>query len=152
MRWVKFQNQEISDDGQIRRGGLLKKPSIRENGYLYLNFNGKKMYVHRLVAMAFIPNPKGLPQVNHKNGIKTDNRVENLEWCDSSYNNKHSFDFLGRKAVCGSAHRFAVLSEQDVISIRELSSTHSTKYLSELFKVDISGIRRIIKRQLWKHI
>lgn len=66
------------------------KPSVLKNGYLCVNLykNGvKKTYtIHQLVAKAFIPNPDKLTCVNHKNEIKSDNRVENLEWCDSKYN------------------------------------------------------------------
>lgn len=78
-------------DGYEQPGLEVSKQDAR--GYLRVNLrkNGKqrKYMVHRLVAEAFIPNPGNLPQVNHKDEDKTNNSVENLEWCDSSYNNAY---------------------------------------------------------------
>ena len=71
------------------------KPAKTKGGYLRLpltiNNKAKSYLVHRLVALAFIPNPNNYPEVNHKNEDKTDNRVENLEWCDRSYNINYSY-------------------------------------------------------------
>lgn len=70
------------------------KPWLDSWGYPTLQLvaeNGKRKTekVHRLVALAFLDNPQGLPQVNHKNEQKDDNRVENLEWCDGKYNSNY---------------------------------------------------------------
>ena len=76
--------------------------TLDKDGYLKtaLRKNGVRKYlrVHRLVAQTFLENPNDLPVVNHKNGIKSDNRLDNLEWCTVSENTKHAFDVLGRKA------------------------------------------------------
>ena len=87
---------EISNKGNVKNliTNKILKLSLRANGYYYINLHkNKKLYnkrVNRLVAETFIPNPNNLSCVNHKNEIKTDNRVENLEWCDYHYNNTYN--------------------------------------------------------------
>jgi hypothetical protein len=115
---------EISDLGRVkslsrewksgRGGGIVRiqdryiKPHTHELGYIYVsvryNKKTKLYFVHRLIAEAFIPNSLGKPNINHKNGAKWDNRIENLEWCTQSENVQHSFDngfqipsWLGKK-------------------------------------------------------
>ena len=86
---------EVSNIGNVRnvRRNTLLRLQKTNNGYiqvwLYKNGISTGLKVHRLVALTFIPNPDNLPMINHKDEDKTNNRVENLEWCDAKYNNTY---------------------------------------------------------------
>ena len=91
-----FENYQINDSGinersvwSIKRGKWMK-PTQLKNGYLLINFNkeGKKnqRYLHRLIAEAFIDNPDNKPEIDHINGVRDDNRVENLKWVSHKEN------------------------------------------------------------------
>lgn len=93
MRWNKinnFPNYSVSEDGQVRndKTGRILKFYKKPSGYMQVEMGHrtKPQYVHRLVALAFIPKEDGKTQVNHINGNKSDNRVENLEWVNGSEN------------------------------------------------------------------
>lgn len=98
---------EVSNMGNVRswyrilRNGILtkretpyyprkyKKPSGHLSVWLYKNGKGRSWLVHRLVAIAFLPNPDNLPFINHKDEIPYHNNVENIEWCTPAYNNSY---------------------------------------------------------------
>lgn len=99
--WVKvngFEHYEVSSMGRIRSTDRILKGGLDPDGYrtilLYPKPTGKRKNVrlHRLIAKHFIPNPDNLPQINHINGNKDDNRVENLEWVSAKQNVMHSIN------------------------------------------------------------
>jgi hypothetical protein len=84
--------------GGLCHDGRWLKPRVNDNGYLRVSLmrTGTKrsslFFVHALVALAWVPNLAHYPRINHMNGIKTDNRSENLEWCTTSMNTQHAWD------------------------------------------------------------
>ena len=103
-RYVQQVNRWGQVVSRIQHGRVLK-PKSDKNGYQHINGvmerKGSTVCVHRMVALAFIPNPENKPQVNHIDGEVKNNRVENLEWCTNSENHIHAFKVLGRKANGG---------------------------------------------------
>ena len=119
----------------------------RKDGYytacLCKNSNEKNLFVHRLVALAFIPLVDGKEFVNHKNGLKYDNCVENLEWCNFSENNKHAHEIGLNYSMKGEKSNFSKLKTIDVYSIRNMYNNwfFSKKELASLYNVTYNSIQ-----------
>ena len=114
---------KVSNLGNVRRNKTLKK-NIDTKGYYYVNLskNGKvKNYrVHQLVAKAFIENKNNFIEVNHIDGIKTNNLVSNLEWCDHKHNMKHAHDnnLISQEGVAKSVKCMNDKTKKSVLQIK----------------------------------
>jgi len=151
------------DFGKSKRkvGGKNLKPKTKSNGYLEVNLSinkkGKSRYVHRLVVAAFLGTIDTGLQVNHKDGVKSNNNLDNLEIVTGSQNMKHSYLYLGSKPpnIKGSHHGNTNLTDEDVIYIRSnYVKGKSNSQLYEKFKdkVGISCFRKICYGVSWKHL
>jgi hypothetical protein len=106
IEWKKaigYNSYSVSDTGLVRNDttGKVMRGGLTKDGYHHVKLTREKrkskyVLTHRIVAMAFIPNPDNKPQVNHKDGIKTNNKVENLEWVTNLENSWHLWNVLGR--------------------------------------------------------
>jgi hypothetical protein len=181
-------NYEVSSEGRVRsvfkiiirktgnkhtRKSKVLRPSITKKGYhqVALSFNDKlvAIRVHRLVAHAFIPNPESKEHVNHKNGIKTDNSVENLEWATHKENVAHAIDnglfimkadqagrdrSINKTIKKGSLNGFSKLTEDKVREIRQkyIPRVYTREQLATEYNVTISAIKDVLIRKSWKHV
>jgi len=161
---------KISNSGVVIRKSILTKNgnnyhfckerelinTLYNTGYFRVGLtkNGKqiKFYIHRLVAIAFIPNPENKPEVNHKDGDKTNNNYWNLEWSTISENSIHAYNLGLRYSVKGASHAFSKLTEKDVLEIRSLKSKMTNTAIAKLYGVCQPCISGIVNNKSWKHI
>ena len=133
------------------------KISTDRGGYKYLKLCNsgfcKKYKVHRLVAFSFIGDCTGL-QINHKNGIKSDNRISNLEICDSTHNNRHALEMGLKKVKKGSECGSSILIESQVLEIEEILRKSKTqiKDIASTYNVSPTTIGDINKGRSWQHL
>lgn len=147
-------------NGALRpRPEKIMKPKLTMFGYRTISlFNPSKkkvdIFVHRLVAQAFIPNPENKTQVNHIDGNKQNNHVDNLEWNTASENTIHAHKNNLVKVRRGEGVHGAKLTEDKIKEIREMYAKGGISYvkMAELFDVGPQTLHAIVQRKLWKHI
>lgn len=139
---------------------MRRKPQLNQHGYHVLCLRDgyrRKIYkaIHRMVAEAFIENKNGLSEVNHRDGLRTNNRLSNLEWCSSSQNHLHRCRVLGRGR--GETHNLALLNDEKVRAIRAEHVLRTRNYgafadLGRKYGVSPAVIRNVVVGNSWKHV
>lgn len=156
-----YPDYEVSHLGRVRRvtrarnapAGALLSTNARRNGYPSVDLCRagikRTLLVHRLVATAFLGQPAAGQIVNHRNGDRQNNRVENLEWTSSSGNVQHSYD-IGLSDARGERNGAAKLTNEAVLAIRASSERAPT--LAARLGVSRSTVRAIRARRTWAHL
>lgn len=147
---MKIEDYLITENGEVinKITNHVLKPQPNNKGYLRVNLCGKKYFVHRLVAEKYIPNPYNKEQVNHIDGNKTNNKVNNLEWVTNQENRNHAVKT--NLHLCGEQCSRSKLKQKDIDYIRK-NNNIDAKILAQQFNVSISTIKDIINYRTWKN-
>ena len=160
-----FEDYTIDTDGNVysKRSNKYLKPQTDKYGYYKLGLRQNKkqrfFFLHRLIAQAFIPNPNNYPVVNHIDGNKKNNSIENLEWCTYQENTNHAYRtgiFKAKGAVhIGEKNPNKKLTEQDVLDILKLKKEGlQLKNVYEKYKekIKLKGFKQVWYRDTWKYL
>ena len=140
---------QVSNFGNIKstRFNRILRKQLNHPGYYYVmpSTNGirKSFLVHRLVLLTFGNKPKGVVEVNHIDGVKTNNHLENLEWCTSSENSLHSYR-TGLQAT--KLNQFQV---QRIRLMKEVTPALKQNEMAKIFNVAPSNIRDVLNKRCW---
>lgn len=123
------------------------KPQPNGKGYLRFSVGGKLVFVHRIVAQLYVPNPENKPQVNHKDGNKLNNCADNLEWVNNQENRNHAI--ISNLHIHGEKCPWSKLTQNDINYIRTHADMKRVD-LARKFGVSRSHISAIINHKEWK--
>lgn len=163
MNWKEYKHGSkeflVNEDGVVKNKEG-KVYAIQNGRYKYYRlWNGQKdktVLLHRIVAICFIPNPNKYPVVNHKDGNKHNNSINNLEWCNQKHNLQHAISSGLSKAPYGkgSQNGFSILTEDQVIKMREMfdSGEYKQRDIMKIFNVHRNTVCNVVRRNSWKHV
>lgn len=154
--WIKtLDNYEVSDDGRIRNASTKReiKQFVGKDGYVRTQIAGKTRLVHRVIANAYLPEDSERPFVNHRDGNKQNNRVDNLEWVTRAENVQHAYDNNLYPSRSGINNSRCKLTEDQVAFIRDHyipgDKTYGAKSLSKKFGVAHQTVCAVASGQNW---
>lgn len=150
---------EVNIDGIIinKKNKRIKSQYIGSTGYYMVTFSqnnkSKPKRVHKIIAEAFIENPKKLPFINHKDGNKLNNSIENLEWCNHSHNMRHAYE-TGLINNTGVKNGSSKLTVEKVLIIKKmlLMGISQYKIAKEIGGISRSAILKIKLGKTWTHV
>lgn len=137
------------EDGVLRYKATGEKisTSYDKDGYVQLTLKYKNRRAHRIIAEKYIPNPENKPCVNHKNGIKDDSRIENLEWVTYSENEKHSYDVLGKKGQKVPVYGIDNTSAKPFIDTKTGTLYTTRREFGEANGISKSSVYKLLRKQ-----
>lgn len=144
---IKKTGYEVSNFGRIRHDERILAGSYHSDGYIFINIKGNQTPIHRFVANAFIPNPKHLPEVNHKDGNKMNNSAENLEWVTRNENIQHSHDMsLQPKGLSTYKGKFTAEQREKIKKLWN-SGKYSRREIAKIYNVSHTCINDILNNK-----